>query len=599
MFWLQCQKGLFFRAMRLLRDQHLGGRLHVIVCVRDHVLAAVLRGEHQNRYRGEPHIISLEWDYEAAEYFLREKVQRLDPRSLLREPTAPATITDWLGFDVIENRGRGLREPIVQYLLRHTRLLPRDLVILGNRLCQEVQLAKRLGQALDPAVVRRVVREVATSFANEQLAICANHIASSGMPSDAVRLELDEIYTGDSEYSRGLREKLIEVLRTIGKDRFGQEELQLARLHAEDLFGEGSDAFSVLWQNRLLGFTVPSPDGPIESFFSEKSCDHFALPLDRTEYCLHSSLIDLVGLLPIGPPVGRAVPGRGSLPPPSEPLPSPELPERIGNYQVMRRLGKGAFGEVFLARDPRLGRQVALKVLVDALCRNPEWLARFRREAVMLANLNHPGIATIYATEQHNLRRFLVMEFVEGRTLQELLRNGAIPLGEALDLAHQIAHALAAAHQQGVVHRDLKPSNVMVRPDRLIKVLDFGLAKQLPSGATVRLVNDLTPTESGTLLGTPGYMSPEQIRGLQVDERTDIFSFGCLWFECLTGTPAFRGDTAMERLNATLHGDPELHLLPDHVPGSVVNLLERCLLSDPAARPSGFGEILDAVAAEG
>src|ERR1044072_7135550 len=181
MYWLQCQKGLFFRAMRFLRDQHFGGRLHVIVCVRDHVLASVLRGEHQNRYRGKPHIATLGWEYASAEFFLKRKIARLGEPFLLRPPDGETPdIEHWLGHRFIENRGRQIREPMMQYLLRHTRLLPRDIVILGNKLSELVSQARHNGQTEVPQeAIRQCVCEVARSFGNEQLAICANHIASS------------------------------------------------------------------------------------------------------------------------------------------------------------------------------------------------------------------------------------------------------------------------------------------------------------------------------------------------------------------------------------------------------------------------------------
>jgi hypothetical protein len=297
MYWLQCQKGLFFRAMRFLRDQHFGGRLHVIVCVRDHVLASVLRGEHQNRYRGEPHIATLCWEYPSAEFFLMKKISRLGAGFFLRHPEGGnAEALHWLGHSFIENRGRQIREPILQYLLRHTRLLPRDIVILGNKLCELVGQAKRNGQTEVPQdAIRQCVREVARSFGNEQLAICANHIASSGMPADAARKSYDEIYTGDTEFSRGLVDDLRTLVQSIGKDRFDRKDLEIAMQLARELFGEDSDALSVLWQNRLLGYLEQTADGPREVFFSEVNCDHFNLPLNKDDYILHSCMIDSAG----------------------------------------------------------------------------------------------------------------------------------------------------------------------------------------------------------------------------------------------------------------------------------------------------------------
>src|SRR5262245_6631424 len=318
MYWLQCQTGLFFRAMRFLRDQHFGGRLHVIVCVRDHVLASVLRGEHQNRYRGEPHIATLGWEYPSAEFFLKRKVSRLEKGLLLREPEGEtAEIHHWLGHPFIENRGRQIREPILQYLLRHTRLLPRDIVILGNKLSELVVQARHGGLNQVPQeAIRQCVREVARSFGNEQLAICANHIASSGMPADAARRNYQEIYTGDTEFSRGLVDDLRTLIQTIGKDRFDRQDLEVAMQLARELFGERSDALSVLWQNRLLGYLEQSPDGPREVFFSEVSSDHFNLPLNKADYILHSCMIDSVGIRAVGAPVGQ---GAMQPPQPGEP----------------------------------------------------------------------------------------------------------------------------------------------------------------------------------------------------------------------------------------------------------------------------------------
>src|SRR5215831_6122016 len=229
MYWLQCQKGLFYRAMRFLRDQHFGGRLHVIVCVRDHVLASVLRGEHQNRYRSEPHIAALGWEYSSAQFFLKRKIARLGDGFLLRTAEqGPADVEHWLGHSRIANLGRQMEEPVLQYLLRHTRLLPRDIVILGNRLAELVAAARLEERNEVPQeAIRQCVREVSRSFGSEQLAICANHIASSGMPADAARKGYAEVYTGDTEFSRGLVDDLRALIRAIGKDRFGPDDLEV------------------------------------------------------------------------------------------------------------------------------------------------------------------------------------------------------------------------------------------------------------------------------------------------------------------------------------------------------------------------------------
>jgi hypothetical protein len=306
MFWLRCQQGLFYRTMRFLRDARMGGRLHVIVCLRDHAISSILMGEHANRYRDEPHIRPLNWDGKSAQFFLEQKLSRL-PEAYFMKPKGGGTLVEkWLGTAEIENLGRGISEDILSYILRHTRLLPRDIVILGNHLCNAILATKEKGGTeLPQARIRQCVRERAIAFGNEQLAICANQIVSSSMPKEATRKEFVEIYTGDSEYRRGVAERLKDILRSIGKDRFSGEELQTASLLARQEFGETSDAFSVLWQNRLLGFTDTTPEGARQVFFSERNMDFFILPLDREEYLLHSCLIDSVGVRAIGNiPVG-------------------------------------------------------------------------------------------------------------------------------------------------------------------------------------------------------------------------------------------------------------------------------------------------------
>ena len=258
---------------------------------------------------------------------------------------------------------------------------------------------------------------------------------------------------------------------------------------------------------------------------------------------------------------------------------------RLGTYEILAPLGAGGMGAVYKARDPHLERDVAIKVLSDTLARNPEHLARFSREARLLAALSHPNIATIYGVEERDGVRFLVLELVGGESLTAKLTDGPLPVTEALQFARQIAEALAAAHEKGIVHRDLKPSNVHVTPEGRAKVLDFGLAKAVDAQVGSSIVTSDSMTTTGAVLGTPAYMSPEQARGLDVDRSTDLWSFGCLVFEMLTGRRAFSGPTVADCLAAILHDEPEWKNLPRSVPPAIRRLLQRCLDKDPSGRP--------------
>ena len=245
-------------------------------------------------------------------------------------------------------------------------------------------------------------------------------------------------------------------------------------------------------------------------------------------------------------------------------------------------LGKGGMGEVYRARDTKLDRDVALKVLPEAFTSDPDRLARFEREAKVLASLNHPNIGSIYGLEESEGVKALVLELVEGPTLADRIAQGPIPVDEALPLAKQIAEALEAAHEAGVIHRDLKPANIKVRDDGTVKVLDFVLAKAL-AGETPDVDLSQSPTvtatvggtREGVILGTTAYMSPEQARGKPLDKRTDIWSFGCVLFEMLTGRAAFSGETLSDTLAAVLEREPGWDQVPAGVPPDVMNYLRR------------------------
>jgi serine/threonine protein kinase len=272
----------------------------------------------------------------------------------------------------------------------------------------------------------------------------------------------------------------------------------------------------------------------------------------------------------------------------SEHIDAPLVGRRLGSYDITSLLGAGGMGEVYRARDSRLGRDVAIKILPEAFAADPDRRARFEREARLLAALNHPHIAAVYGFEDYEGLHALVLELVEGQTLAERLRRGPLPVAEAITIARQIADALEAAHHKGIVHRDLKPANISLGPNDAVKVLDFGLAKvrtheSTPEFADSPTVMD-TATHESALRGTAPYMSPEQLRGQPVDKRSDIWAFGCVLWETLVGRRPFRGETLADATAAILHHEPDWQSLPPSVPAGVTKLLRRCLQKDPQRR---------------
>src|SRR5215472_5873540 len=252
----------------------------------------------------------------------------------------------------------------------------------------------------------------------------------------------------------------------------------------------------------------------------------------------------------------------------------------LGPYQIVSFLAAGGMGEVYRARDTRLKRDVAVKVLPEAFARDSGRMARLQREAEVLAALNHPNIAQIYGAEESAL----AMELVDGPTLGDLIRQGAIPPGDALEISRQIAEALEAAHEKGIVHRDLKPANVKITPEGEVKVLDFGLAKAIHPDSSANIdelpTATLDSTETGVVMGTAAYMSPEQARGQAVDRRTDIWAFGCVLYELLARRRVFLGGTTSDVLAAVLTQQPDWGAIPPSVAPNIVTLLQRCLQSD-------------------
>ena len=269
---------------------------------------------------------------------------------------------------------------------------------------------------------------------------------------------------------------------------------------------------------------------------------------------------------------------------------------KLAHYEILEPIGKGGMGEVYRARDGKLGRDVAIKVLPEELARDTERLARFKREAKVLASLNHPNIASIYGLEQFESTHYLVLELVPGETLAERIAPRPIAVDEAFDIATKIAEALEAAHEQGIVHRDLKPANIMLTPDGIVKVLDFGLAKAFvedtpdADGSTSPTITR-DATRVGVILGTAAYMSPEQAKGKRVDKRTDIFAFGAVLYEMLTGKKAFPGEDVSETLAAVIKSEPDWNALPASTSPRFREFLRRCLEKDPKTRRRDIGDV--------
>jgi hypothetical protein len=296
-YWLRCQKGLFYQVMRLLRDPVFGGRLHVVTAVRDTVLASVLRTEHATRYRTDPHIRILAWDRPTIGYFLREKLARLDSRYVMQGTAEPRTVAAWLGRKTVWNEARGIEENAEDYLLRHTRLLPRDVVLLGNALSTEVKRAKDAGKdAVSDDVIRRTVEAVARWCGTEQLAICGNQVLGDHIPRGAMRFDDVETYIGSDEYRRDITDRIGALIRELGTDQFDGRTLGQLAVRGHEELGDDIDVPTVLWQNGLLGFG-DSRQGPADwVFYGVEDLDRFHLPSDRKRYALHPCVLDALDI---------------------------------------------------------------------------------------------------------------------------------------------------------------------------------------------------------------------------------------------------------------------------------------------------------------
>jgi len=301
MFWLQCHQGLFHEVMRLLRDHVLGGRLHVVISIRDVVMSSILRSEHAPKFIDEPHIRILAWDRRSLKYLLHEKLERLPPQFFMGDPDKDRSVSTWLGLATIENEARGIVEPIEDYLLRHIRPIPRDLVSLGNSLCEEVLRQKSMHESSVPqADVRRAVSRAARRFGDSQLAQCANQVASDNMPDDAGRMGYSEVYTGadayKDDYINGVGRQIRELIRSIGVDRFDRSAMNSFEEMADEEWRRSVHLPSVLWQNGLLGFVDRHGQ---TTFYSLGDVDNFRIP-EAQEYVFHPCMIDSLGLASVG-----------------------------------------------------------------------------------------------------------------------------------------------------------------------------------------------------------------------------------------------------------------------------------------------------------
>jgi len=301
MYWLRCQKGLFYQVMRFLRDPRLGGRLHIVISIRDIVMSSVYRSEHAPRYHDEPHIRVLGWSRESIEYLLLEKLQRLDRSFFMGPGDHGGLVEAWLGTPVVYNEARDIHEKVVDYLLRHTRLIPRDVVSIGNALCAEVVRQKAAGRPeLSQSDLRRVVSRSAKRFGDSQLAQSGNQIAADTMPEGAARHGYSEVYTSTLEYLAGIDQRVRQIIKHVGVDRFRREQLDRMQLEAEKAFEGATNFPSVLWQSGLLGYV--EKDGEAH-FYSQVDMDQFDIPMDMDDYVFHPSMIDSVRIRGIGDPV--------------------------------------------------------------------------------------------------------------------------------------------------------------------------------------------------------------------------------------------------------------------------------------------------------
>ncbi len=583
MYWLKCQEGLFYQVMRLLRDHRLGGRLHVVVCIRDIVMSSVYRSEHAPRYYNEPHIRVLTWDRGSLLYLLQQKLQRLPPSLLMRRATSgPATIRDWLGVNG-HWPGPDGDGTIEDYLLSHTRLIPRDIISLGNELNEEVLRQKQAGhEGLSPAALQRVVQRCAKRFGDSQLAQCANQISSDLMPKNAALHNYSELFTSTQAYISGVQEDVRSFVRMIGVDRFSRADLEALQEVADLHFEEATDLASVLWQNGLLGYV---DEIGRRRYYSMGDVEEFHFPPEVGTYVLHPCLAYAVGGIRhvradsagagaarrTSPPASAEGlrtartardPAVAALSAGSQALPEPDSAEVRssvgakaadyavgdvieGRFEILDLLGQGGLSKVYRVRDDVEGEERALKLFDSAA-----GYAAVRREISALRKIHHPNVVEVFWADKTNVGDwYLITEFIDGESLDEfttgkkLLRDR-----EAVDVALDLLDALVAFHpdsarlwQLDAKRREgdlpdpelrewmeLKDKGLVhrdIKPLNVVltragaKLLDFNIASR---------VGDPVHTQSGT----PPYQPPNA--GLtRWDVSTDLFAVGVLLYELL------------------------------------------------------------------
>jgi Protein kinase domain len=525
MYWLKCQEGLFYQVMRLLRDHKLGGRLHIVVCIRDIVMSSVYRSEHAPRYYNEPHIRILTWERSSLLYLLQQKLQRLPPSLLMRRPASgPPTIRDWLGVNG-QWPGPDGDGTIEDYLLSHTRLIPRDIISLGNELSEEVLRQKQAGHdGVPPAALQEVVQRCAKRFGDSQLAQCANQISSDLMPKNAALHNYSELFTSTQAYINGVQEDVRSFVRMVGVDRFPRADLVALQEMADLHFEKTTDLASVLWQNGLLGYI---DEIGRRRFYSMGDVEQFHFPPEVDTYVLHPCLVYTVGGIrhvradsagaggarrrsstPTTPErkdlreASAAAPPSGG----SQPLPEPDPAEVRspvgskaadytvgdlfeGRFEILDVIGQGSFSKVYRVRDDIEGEERALKLFESAA-----GYEAVRREIGALRKIHHPNVVEVYWAGRTGAGDwYLITEFIDGESLDEFVTGSRrLRDREAVDVALDLLDALVAFHpdsarlkeldakrlegdlaeaesrewmelkDKGLVHRDIKPLNVVL-----------------------------------------------------------------------------------------------------------------------------------------